>query len=297
MLEFRNIDIKDKQWINELLKKSDFMGCEYSFANNMAWRRLSNTQICRYKDFYICCAEEGNGIRFTFPAGSGDYREVIEKMGEYAEANNSEFVITGVTNECVVKLREKYGVDAFEVKRCAAYDDYIYNASDLIELKGKKYHNKRNHLKKFYQYSWEFFPITQNDFDECIAFSAMTYNEKNGVDDDSSVAEQYAIHTYFSYFDEFDLKGGVLRVNGKLVAFTIGERLNSNTFCTHIEKANTEYAGVYVAINNEFAKYAAKDFRYINREEDLGIPGLRKAKQSYYPAFMLEKNTLTFNKK
>ena len=99
---------------------------------------------------------------------------------------------------------------------------------------------------------------------------------------------------YFSYYSELGLTGGIIRIDGRIAALTIGERLNSDTFCVHIEKADTSYNGIYAAINNCFAKSAAADFRYINREEDMGIEGLRKSKLSYHPAFLVEKNIVTF---
>lgn len=295
MLKFRKINIKDGKWIKKLLGKSDFMACEYSFANNIAWERLNDSQICRYKDFYIVGFVRDGVGSFSFPAGDGDYYDVINQLREYSRNLGATTEINFVPNNKLEFLNEIFS-NEFSVVKSADSSDYIYNASDLIELKGKKYNKKRNHLNKFQRYSWEFSPITSKDFDECIEFSARTYNSQKGYNSHSSVAEQYAIHTFFKYFKELDLEGGILRVDGELVAFTLGERLNSNTFCVHIEKANTEYLGVYAAINNEFAKYAAKDFKYINREEDLGIEGLRKAKRSYYPVFMLEKNTLKFDR-
>ncbi|WP_337402089.1 phosphatidylglycerol lysyltransferase domain-containing protein, partial [Porcipelethomonas sp.] len=162
----------------------------------------------------------------------------------------------------------------------------------------KKFHKKRNHLSKINNYNWEFHPMTKNDFDDCIAFSTVSYNNKNGYDDRSSVVEQFAIHTYFTYFDEMELSGGVITIDGQVKAFTIGEQLNSNTLCVHIEKADPDINGLYPAINNEFVKYAAKGLKYVNREEDLGIEGLRQAKRSYNPIFMIDKyNIFILNKK
>lgn len=294
MLEFRQIDISDKQWINDLLKKSDFMGCEYSFANNMAWRRLSNSTISRYKDFYIIKAEDDKNTYFCFPAGSGDYRELFDSLREYAENCGKAAVITGVTERGVKTLEDIYG-DSIQIKKSEDSGDYIYLADDLINLKGKKFHKKRNHLAKINNYNWEFHPMSEEFFDECIELSAVSYNDKMGYDDSSSVVEQFAIHTYFTYFKELELKGGVITIDGKVKAFTIGEPLNSDTFCVHIEKADASVDGLYPAINNEFVKYAACDFKYVNREEDLGIEGLRQAKKSYNPVFILEKYMVIFN--
>ncbi len=289
MLEFREINIGDKPWIDKLLKKSDFMGCEYSFANNMAWRRLSNSKISRYKDFYLIKAEDENLCCFSFPAGTGNYNEIFKVMKECAENDGKPLAVTGVTTDKLDIFKDIYGENGFKAELSDGSSDYIYLVNELIELKGKKFHKKRNHLAKINNYDWEFHPLSEKFFDECIQFSAVSYNEKKGYDDFSSVAEQFAIHTYFSYFKEMELKGGVITIDGKVKAFTIGEPLNSNTFCVHIEKADPAVNGLYPAINNEFLKYAAVDFTYVNREEDLGIEGLRKAKRSYNPVFLLDK--------
>ncbi|MDE5946247.1 MAG: phosphatidylglycerol lysyltransferase domain-containing protein [Oscillospiraceae bacterium] len=298
MLDFKIIDISDKERICECLKKSDFQGCEYSFANNMAWRRLSNSKICFYKDFYISCAFDTDDDipSFIFPSGEGDYREVIDEMRKFSESMGKPLKISGVTEKGLEILKDIYGENsqAFEIHPERDGFDYIYNSSDLINLSGKKYHKKRNHLLKINEYDWEFLEMKESDFDECIRFSTINYNIKKGIENFSSIAEQFAINTFFSYFSEFNLFGGVIRIDGYIKAFSIGEKLNSDTICVHIEKADTSYNGIYPAINNEFSKRFAKDVKYVNREEDMGIEGLRKSKLSYHPAYLLEKNTVIF---
>ncbi|MBR6669262.1 MAG: DUF2156 domain-containing protein [Ruminococcus sp.] len=295
MLQFRDIDISDKVWIDELLRKSDFMGCEYSFANNMAWKRLYDSKITRYKDFYISCAfnTDDNIPSFTFPAGSGDYKDVISQLRAFSESIGKPLKLWGVTRNGVDILNE-YFDNQFTCSLDRDSSDYIYSTEKLINLKGKKYHKKRNHLARFNEYEWKYSPITEKDFDDCILFCTHTYNEKNAVESHSGIAEQFAINTYFNLFSELELKGGIIRINNEIKALTIGEKLNSNTFCTHIEKADSSYQGVYVGICNEFAKSAAVGCEYINREEDLGIEGLRRSKLSYYPEFILEKYEVIF---
>lgn len=292
MFEFRKIDISDKPWITELLRKSDFRGCEYSFANNMAWHRLYETKICRYKDFYISCSEK-DGLHFTFPAGAGDYKEVLTLLRKYAEERGEPFVVTSVLKENL-PLFEEYFPGEYTVENDESGNDYIYLAENLRELKGKKYHGKRNHLKRFYETDWRYSKMTERDFDECIEFAVKSYNENMSYDDESSVAEQFAINTFFNNFDALDLRGGVIRVGGKVEGFTIGSRINSDTMDIHVEKANAAINGAYTAIMNEFAKAESAEFTYINREEDLGLEGLRRSKRSYYPEFMLVKNTVIF---
>ena len=196
-------------------------------------------------------------------------------------------------HEQLEMLTELFGGE-FDYELDSDSSDYIYSTEKLINLSGKKYHQKRNHLARFNEYDWKFSLITEKDFDDCITFCTNTYNMKNAIDSQSGIAEQYAINTYFSYFDELGLVGGIIRINDDIKAVTIGEKLNSNTFCTHIEKADTSYQGIYVGINNEFAKNAAYGCEYINREEDLGLEGLRRSKMSYHPEFLLEKHVVTF---
>lgn len=290
MLEFRELTLSDKPWVDKLLAESGFRGCEYCFANNLAWRRLNDTKITRYKDFYICCSGKDEPV-FTFPAGKGDYADVFSEMRKYAESKGKPLVVSSVSDENIRIFEELYP-GRVKVFADEGEFDYIYNSEDLINLKGKKYHQKRNHLNNFYKNEWEFLPLTEDLFDDCIEFAVNSYNDSNGYDTFSSVAEQFAIHTFFSSFHELELMGGVLKADGKLVGFTIGEKITSDTLGVHIEKALHDVQGAYTAVNNEFAKLYGKDFTYMNREEDLGIEGLRKAKQSYYPAFLLRKNTV-----
>ena len=292
MLDFRVIELSDRPWVTELLKLSDFKGCEYNFANNIAWYRLYKATICRYKDFYISRSEK-YGLRFTFPAGKGDYRDLFLTLKKEAEENGSPLIVNSVTNEELAIFEELFP-DMYTVSCDEADSDYIYEAEKLQTLAGKKYHQKRNHLARFRENNWEYHDMTEKDFDDCIEFAARKYELDNAYDDESKVAEQFAINTFMNSFGELGLKGGVITVDGKLEAFTIGDGINSDTFDIHIEKANADIQGAYAAINNEFALSAAKGYTYINREEDLGLEGLRRSKRSYHPAFMLQKNVVTF---
>lgn len=293
MLSFKVIELSDKPWVDKLLQISDFRGCEYCFANNMAWRRMYNTKITRYKDFYISCSE-GEGLYFTFPAGGGDYKEVFGEMKKYSESRGYPLVIGSVTPDKFGLFEELFPKDSYTIEADEDGWDYVYNVSDLAELKGKKYHGKRNHLKKLLAMDYSYEPLAEKDFDDCISYAVQTYNRDSAYDDKSKVCEQFAINTYFENFEALGLTGGVLRVGGKIAAFTIGERINSDTLGVHIEKAEADIDGAYPAINQMFSASAGKGFPYINREEDLGIEGLRKAKRSYHPAFMIEKHTVRF---
>lgn len=292
MIEFRDIDISDKKKITGCLRASDFMGCEYTFANNMAWKRLSDSKIAFYKDFYIVRSQSpDNNPYFVLPSGSGNYTEVLGELKRYTDSIGVPLRITGVTEKSVNMFNELFP-DKFNIEYDRDGSDYIYLTSDLVNLDGKKFHSKRNHLSRFRSLEYEFSLIREKDFDDCISFCTEDYNSKSR--NHSSVAEQYAINTYFSYFNELELTGGIIRIDGRISALTIGERLNSDTFCVHIEKADRSFSGIYTAINNLFVSSSARDFTYVNREEDLGIEGLRKSKLSYHPVFLLDKYIITF---
>ncbi len=293
MLTFRTISISDREWIQKALQQSQYQGCEYSFANNLAWYRGSDSRIASFQGFYIIAAfDTPDGIPdVTVPSGSGDWDALLRELVETLCPNGEPLRFTGVTREMAAFLQQRFP-DAVWQPDPAAYD-YIYRTEDLITLKGKRYHKKRNHLHQFQErYNWTFAPLTAADQDACIAFSAALYNEKKGYDDHSSIVEQFAIHTFFTHWETLGLCGGVLRVDGKLVGFSIGEPLNRDTFVTHIEKADIAYQSSYTALTQAFTAQFAKDYRYINREEDLGIAGLRQAKASYYPVYLLEKGDL-----
>ncbi len=293
MLEFKEIEFSDKDRIENALKASDFMGCEYTFANNMAWRRLADSKICFYKNFYIVCAFCGGIPVFVFPSGSGDMTELITEMKRFSDSFGCPLKISGVTENSLKMMYELFP-DMFTAELDRDGCDYIYLQNDLAELSGKKFHGKRNHLAKFNRLDYVYSPITKNDLDECILFVTQKFNDESPADH-SSLAEQFAMNTYFSHFDRLSLSGGIIRIGGKIAALTVGERLNSNTFCVHIEKADRSFDGIYAAVNNFFARSAMNGFTYVNREEDLGIEGLRKAKLSYHPAFLLKKYIITFN--
>lgn len=296
MFEFREIELSDKPWIDELLAKSDFMGCEYSFANNVAWRRLNNSVITRYKDFYLISTEDNDNIHLTYPAGEGNILEFIDVFNEYCISKGKRFVLTSVSSQNLEFLKQHLNDKIEEVKSNPDYYDYIYNAEDLINLRGKKYHSKRNHISNFKKHSWEYRELTPDLFNDCIEFITNTYNKKSNIEDFSAIVEQFAINTFFTNFEFMNLKGGVLYQNNKIVGVTIGEKINSDTLVVHIEKASSDVNGAYPTICNEFAKANASNLKYINREEDLGIEGLRKSKRSYNPCFQLEKHSVFFKK-
>ena len=167
--------------------------------------------------------------------------------------------------------------------------DYVYRATDLIKLEGRKYHSKRNHIHQFQRkYLWEYQRITPPVLEECLAIDSQWFKIKDALRSECA-NEEKAMALVMNNYQALGVSGGVIRVNGNIEAIAVGERLNTDMAVIHIEKANTEYDGIYTAINQQFAMDFGSGFQFINREEDLGLEGLRKAKSSYHPVRMIKK--------
>lgn len=299
-LNFQRIEITDKERAEECLRRSDFRGSEYTFGNNFVWRKAYNVEICFYGEFYFVKQGAGDDTRFIYPAGgTGKTDEagyVVGLISEYAEEN-------GLPLEIIANKNMTDNIAAAFPKSCVKqrrdYYDYIYLAEDLENLKGKKFHSKRNHLNRFYENDWSFEPLTSENIPECIEMNKLWRSEnidKCAVSKEarSKIEELRVVECSFKHFDELKYTGGVLRVNGDVQAFTFGEPSADNCFVVHVEKALRKYQGSYTAINREFSKSLNGRYAYINREEDAGSEGLRKAKLSYNPVFMEEKFQISF---
>ncbi len=290
MLKFKTIEPDDKSWIDELLKISDFRGCEYNFTNNFVWRNIYDVTICRYKDFYIV----KQGEQFIFPAGKGNVDELIAELSAYCKENGTQLYFSSMDKATKEMLEKKYG-SQFTFTFDEGYFDYIYESEALRTLAGKKLHSKRNYINRFKALNWSFEDITEDNISECCEMSSR-WCELNNCEENSDKAEEIcAVSAGLQYFKELQLCGGILRVNGAIQAFSYGERLNSDTYVTHVEKAFTEFDGTYPMINYLMANRFCADVKYINREEDMGEENLRKAKRSYRPVFMHEKFRAEYN--
>lgn len=293
ILDFREPELSDRQWADELLAGSGFRGCIYTFGNNYVWRKVYNIQICRYKDFYMLRNTDhtDDQPRFFFPAGRGDLHEAIAVLREYCAGLGVPLMMTAnkQSTEWLIanypEVRAEGDRDGF---------DYVYNSADLAELKGKKYHSKRNHLNRFYENDWSFEPITAANIPDCVSVLDQWLAANSTEPDADKQTEAAVVRESLDHFAALGYTGGMLRVSGEPQAFTFGEKSSEDTFVVHAEKALLNYQGAYTAVNCEFAKTIAGQYRYINREEDAGSPGLRKAKLSYHPAFMEEKYFVTF---
>lgn len=294
MLSFKKPTIEDKQWVDECLKYVNSFNCEYTFGNLLVWSTSYLTTICKYKDFLLCRWGRNNDYMYSVPIGKGDFKDAVEQIINDAKSFHITPVIYGVT-ENYKKLIDKYFPGSFSYEYDEGYNDYIYSVEKMAELRGKKYHGKRNHITNFKKNNpdWSFEILNQDNINECIALHSQWI--KNHEDDEDYSYEFEAVLTAFENYEKLGFVGGLIRVDGKVIAYTMGERHSDRLFVTHFEKAPAEIQGAYPIINQEFTRNCLMNYEYVNREEDLGLEGLRKAKQSYNPELFLEKCVATYN--
>lgn len=288
-LEFHQITLADKAWMDTLFAQDNRNACEYTFANNFIWRNVYQVEVVQTDGCGVIRFMEGGKYQYSYPIGAGDKKAVIEKLLFLCHKENQSLIMSPLSERDRKELMEWYPGRFFVWGDRDDYD-YIYSGEKLTTLAGKKLHGKRNHIARFKDGDdWSYEPMTADNMEEC---RTMTYtwirmrSEKWNGEMEQEIA---VLHEAFDHREELGLVGGVLRKSGEIVAFTMGEPLNSDTFVVHFEKAYPEMQGAYPMINQQFVAHACQDFTYINREEDTGDLGLRRAKLSYYPEILLKK--------
>ena len=289
MLLFKPIELTDKLTVEKYLKSKKSYLCSHCFVDLFIWKNYYNTQICVKDDFlFIKQVNHGKTI-FTVPLGTGDFPNAIESLREYAQEINVPFEMAAV-NETTKQEIETLLPSAFDFAEERDSEDYIYLSEDLITLAGKKLHSKRNFINRFtntYDGRWQFENLSDDNVHEVFDFHLeWCENNTQHMDEESSMGETSAISSALKNFKELELKGGIIRLDGKIIAFTLGVRATDDMFILQVEKADSTIQGSYQMINQQFAEHNLKDVKYVNREEDLGIEGLRKAKLSYNPVMM-----------
>lgn len=289
MFDFKSVKLSDKVFVEKIMKQSCEKGCEYCFGNLYMWSAIYGNKIAYYNDFLLA-RDYNEKPMYLYPCGNGNKKEIIERLIDYSMAkDDTKLEMYSLSSESVEELNTLFP-NKFKFEKKRDYFDYLYLTDDLANLSGKKYHQKRNHIAYFKKNNnWSFEKIDSSNIDECYDMNKKWVSinrDKNPLELDN---EQIAVKRAFENYDNLGLLGGLIRANGQVVAYTIGEEINSDVFCTHIEKAYSDVRGAYPIINQEFAKNLLQNYKYINREEDTGSEGLRKAKLSYYPAILLEK--------
>ncbi|MEE1038291.1 MAG: phosphatidylglycerol lysyltransferase domain-containing protein [Eubacterium sp.] len=310
MTIFKNkVKLEDKAILDEYLKGYRYDTSGLSFSSLYMWRDINDFSWEIIGD-YLCVVgmshlelEEGIILPFMeFPmtkTGSYDIdklRETVLAAKEKIEEAGYPFSIRLVPKELVPLLEEAFP-DQLEIEDDRPNYDYVYERESLIELKGRELHKKKNHLNYFVKnYQFEYKELTEDMSDMVMEF-IKAFNAKKDIpahEWELLMMEEKAMQDVFENLQEAELLAGAIIIDGKIEAVSVGGVLNEDTVSVHIEKANTEYRGLYQMINREFCKRMPEHIKYVNREEDMGLPGLRKAKLSYKPVRLVEKYIVTF---
>ncbi len=288
MLDLQHIKTEHKSLIDSYIPDYCKKMCEFTFGNLYAWGAAEHTEIAE-KDGFLYISATFNGVTsYAVPWGTGDLSLALAEIEKDAVERDADLSFFCVAEEQIPLLHNYFG-DSLVVKEQRDYFDYVYLRENLAELKGRKYHSKKNHVNSFLKKNkWSYEELTEKNLAECLEFSRWWHRISESTQ--RLEAERQVIDRAFSRFGKLGLSGAILRVDGKIVAYDLGEPMtDGETYCVHFEKASPEYPTAYAAVNKLFAERSLNDFKYINREDDAGVEGLRKAKASYHPEFFVKK--------
>lgn len=288
MLDLRHLKLEDKALIEKYIPDCSKRMCDFTFGNLYSWSAAEHTEIAEQENFLFLRSTFNGVTSYAFPWGEGDVNIALSLIVEDARERCADLSFYCVAEEQLPFLKEFFG-DNLVLKEQRDYFDYVYSAEKLATLSGRKLHSKKNHVNSFNRkYKYTFCPIVENDIKACVEFSHRWYMENESTQ--RFEAERQVIDYAFKNYGELGFVGGVLRINGEVQAYCLGEPMADGvTFCTHFEKAASQYSTAYSVINKLFAEMLATDYNYINREDDAGVEGLRKAKTSYQPEFLVKK--------
>lgn len=291
--------IADIQKIRHLMRDNTKDSCEMSPANTVLWAKWYHTKIGYFNNQIIYRSQRQDG-GYSYSCNFLDSPDPAALMGcilQQAKEDNCKVRMHCIT-EAEWQLIEQCYPNCFMYTQDEEGYDYVYLRESLETLSGKKLHAKRNHIHRFEELypDWSYETISELNAKECRDMVVAWREEKLGVDDqqDEELRMETGLIEYaLDHQKELGLIGGALRVEGKIVAITLGERLTDDTFVVHFEKAFSTMQGAYPMINREFVRHELGSYTYVNREEDLGIEGLRRAKRSYCPYKMIKKGIVT----
>lgn len=294
-LRLSEISLNDRKIFDKYFKSTDLQISELNFTNFYMWRDYYRIRYSIINNFLCIISFAENKTFCYFPIGDysnvEDLKVAIYTLRDYFDQMDLDFVMCRVSSQQISILED------LEIKFIAKEDrdnfDYIYSVQKLATLSGKKLDGKRNHINKFKKFhTFKYEEISDKNISVCIDILEKWSIQRNYFEDDSLIAERKANLDLLNNYKFLNVKGALIRVDDKPEAFTVGEMLNSNTVVIHVEKANSMINGLYTLINQQFLANHWNGTEYVNREQDLGIEGLRKAKLSYNPIMLLEKFTV-----
>lgn len=302
MIDFKKPTLEDRQWAEDILFQTGTRSCEDTFLVLYTWQRAYGIHIARMGDFLIGYMSGAHGTAYLYPMGRGDVRPVIEALHEDAKERGAlPFRLICVTPEMQKTLDETFpGRFTYQSDRDSF--DYVYAIDKLCDLTGKKLQSKRNHINRFVQNfpDWTAEPVTGENIAQCLEverrwqIDAAADTVAGSEEEEDQKDEDVALHTAMREFDALGLEGILIRAGDNPIAFALGKQVSADSYNIHFEKADANIQGSYAIVNREYARWIRETYptvRWINREDDMGVEGLRKAKESYHPDFLIEKHT------
>lgn len=290
MLDFHPITLSDRSLIEHYFLRLDNQVCDYSFANLFLWKHLYRTECCEKDDFLLIRfyhADSDNRV-YLEPIGEGNVAEILALLEEEAAQTGQPLRMESLSREFVEKIKQCPAGQNFFFFTNRDVANYVYETKSLCMLAGKNLQAKRNHIRKFEHLYPEYTsrPLSADDASLALAlFDKWEANKPNY--NRQRQMERVMIESAFAHYETLSLHGILLSVGGVVVAFAFGSPLNKDTFCVHVEKADSDFDGVFAIINKLMAQSLNAQYTYINREEDMGFENLRKSKLSYHPATLL----------
>lgn len=292
--DFKEITIDDRRAVLDVLEAYQPETSEWTFTNLFIWRYAYRFKWSMYRDWLIVIASDEKGELYALPPiGPHGRRAIVATLLEWLLKEK------GALKPRIEKADERLILEVIEAKALAIepmrdHFDYLYRRDDLVALSGNRFRSKRNHINQFLRnFQAVYMPLNEGYIIDCLELQDKWCRIKRCEDDLSLLDEWDAIHEILENYPYLGVKGGVILIDERVVAFTIGELLNRDTAVIHIEKADPEIPGLYQYINQQFCEMAWEGISYINREQDLGLEGLRRAKLSYWPDRLVKKWLIT----
>lgn len=292
ILEFKHVDISDKPIFDDYYNEADYRGSECCFGSTFIWRGCYDT-FWAISHGALILKVTVNGVTFVLPPFGGKDEDMPLIVNALKEYFGGPFEFHGIYESTMERFKRTMP-EITEYTEDRDNWDYVYDREKLATLSGRKYHSKKNHYNAFIKehpdYVYE--EINAANKDECIAFGK-AWCAQRAETDPTIKCEACAIEEGLNNMEFLKIRGGLIRLDGQVKAFTFGEKVSEHTAVVHVEKADPNVRGLFTAINKDFVQNAWPDVQFINREEDMGKEGLRKAKESYNPIFMVKKyNTI-----
>lgn len=290
-LEFKKLELEHIPLLRSYFLRQERRMCDCTIGSTLMWRDYFDNCFAIVDDTLMFRSRYLDGqYAFTVPIGKNP-EAMLNLAEEYCRSRGMKLEFCTVAPNDLEMLKKRW--PNLTVVDNRDWYDYLYESKDIVEFAGKKYAHQRNHIRRFERDcpNWSFSRMTENDVDEVRQFYQKFLQERT-KDGETAQAEIEKIFEVLEHFNQYQFLGGILRVEGQIVGISMGEIVRDVLF-VHIEKADTQYSGVYQKLVNCFAReFVTDEVRFINREEDVGDPGLRKSKLSYRPVKLLEKYTV-----